>query len=364
MNAAAILKKFICINESSPSLKNEKLLLNAYELIKKELIDTNYSIERVRLAHKIFGYLGDKGLHERIEAMRKYLQSNQPKSPEDQFWANWELVDNLALLKKYKMMIEEQRLFLAWAQKNMSLDHLLKVMYDSTQAIGWVEEGRSDEWFEIYYDLMNRVKPTESNRNARVLYAETATGLLLFNLNKYPEATVEIKRYSDIVHEDDSWIEYIKFLMRLRSFQLELYSAQGDWLNYEKTVNEAILEFINNINRHNNNNDSVSIDDICDMAHEIGTCLMWEKRYKQAMPLFEFAIQNQGTGITHYFYAICVWATQKNRKATLENLKLAEMKVKGNGGLRSRYKKMFLEQKEFSDVWEDDEFLSVFLINH
>lgn len=364
MSAVAILKKFICINESSPSLKNEKLLLNAYELIKKELMDTNYSIERVRLAHEIFGYLGDKGLHERIEAMKKYLQSNQPKSPEDQFWANWELVDNLALLKKYKMMIEEQRLFLAWAQKNMSLDHLLKVMYDSTQAVGWVEEGRSDEWFEIYYDLINRVKPTESNRNARVLYVETATGLLLYNLNRYPEANVEIKRYSDFIHEDELWIEHIKFLIRLRSLQLELYSAQGDWLNYEKTVNDSILEFINNINRHNYNNDSVSIEDICDMAHEIGTCLMWEKRYKQAMPLFEYAIQNQGTGITHFFYAICVWATQKNRKATLENLKLAEMKVKGNGGLRSRYKKMFLEQKEFSNVWEDDEFLSVFLINH
>ncbi|MGG4048711.1 hypothetical protein [Paenibacillus favisporus] len=364
MNASAILNKFICINESSPSLQNEKLIFNAYELIKKELMDTNYSIESVRLAHKIFGYLGDKGLHERIEAMRQYLESNQPKSPEDQFWANWELIDNLALLKKYKTMIEEQKLFLTWAQKNMSLDHLLKVMYDSTQAIGWVEEGRSDEWFEIYHDLINRVKPTESNRYARVLYVETATGLLLFNLNKYPEAIVEIERYKDIIHEDDSWIEHNKFLIRLKSYQLELYSAQGDWLNYEKTVNEAILEIINNINKHNHKNDSVSIADICDMAHEIGTCLMWEKRYEQAMPLFEFAIQNEGTGITHYFYAICVWATQKNRKATIENLKLAEMKVIGNGGLRSRYKQMFLEQKEFADVWEDEEFLSVFLINH
>lgn len=360
MNAASILKEFMDLNEAIPTDENEEILLTAYELIKKELIDSNYSIESVRLADKIFGYLGDKGLNERIEVMKKYLNTDSQKSLEDQFWANWELVDNLALLKKYKQMIEEQKLFLAWAKKHMSSDYWLEVMSDSTQAIGWVHEDQSDEWFEVYYDLINSTEPTESNRHERVLYVETAAGLLIYNLIKYTEALNEIKRYNIFVNEDVSWAEYKKFFIRLKTYQLGLYSAQGDWLNYEKTVNEAIIEIIDNINRHNNN-DSVAIDDICDMAHDIGTCLMWEKRYKQAMTLFEYAIQNQGTGITHYFYAICVWATQRNRSTTLEHLKLAEMKVKGNGGLRSRYKQMFLGAEEFDDVWEDDEFLSVFL---
>ena len=360
MNASSILKEFIDVNEIIPSEENEELLLTAYELVNKELIDSNYSIESVRLAHRIFGYLGDKGLIERIEVMRKYLNTDNQKSLKDQFWANWELVDNLALLKKYKQMIEEQRLFLAWAKKNMSSDHWLEVMSDSTQAIGWVHEGKSDEWFEVYYDLINRIEPMESNRHARVIYVETAAGLLIFNLNKYTEALDEIKRYNIFINEDVSWAEHLKFFIRLKSYQLGLSSAQGDWLNYEKTVNEAILEIINNINKHNKK-DSVGIDDICDMAHDIGTCLMWEKRYKQAIPLFEYAIQNQGTGITHYFFAICVWSAQRNRSTTLQHLKMAEMKVKGNGGLRSRYKQMFLGQEEFADVWEDDDFLSVFL---
>ncbi|WNQ13374.1 hypothetical protein MJA45_10230 [Paenibacillus aurantius] len=360
MEAAVFLKEFISQNESCPSGQDEALLVDAYELVKKELLETSYSIESVRLAHKIFGYLGDKGLNERIETMRKYLKSEQLKTLEDQFWAQWELVDNLALLKKYKVMIEEQKLFLAWAREKTSADHLLKVMFDSTQALGWVEEGQSEEWFDIYHDIIKRTKPTPSNRHARVLYVETAAGVLIYHLKNYAEAVDEIERYHNIIYEDVSWDEHIKFSIRLKSYQLGLYSAEVDWLNYEKTVNESILEIINSINKHNNDG-SVSLDDICDMAHEIGTCLMWERRYNQAMPLFEYSIQHQGAGITHYFYAICVWAAQKDRPTTLKHLTLAELKVKGNGGLRSRYKQMFSEQTEFADVWQDEEFLSVFL---
>lgn len=361
MNADAMLKEFIRLNKVNPSSENETLLLNAYDLVKQELNDTNYSIGTVRLAHKIFGYLGDKGLQDRVEIMRRYLESDQPKSLEDRFWAKWELVDNLALLKQYKSMIEEQKSFFAWVQQHMSPDHLLRVMYDSTQAIGWVEEGKADEWFDIYYDLIERIPPTESNRSARLVLVETAAGLLIFHLKQYAKVIPELERYKKIVYEDESWAEHINFLIRLKSYQLSVYSAQGDWLNYEKTVNEGLLEFINGINKHHSNG-SVSMNDLCNMAHEIGTCLMWEKRYKQALPLFEYAIQNQGSGISHFFYAVCVWASQKNRQLTLQHLKLAEMKVTGNGGLRSRYKQMFLDQAEFADVWEDDEFLSVFLV--
>ncbi|MBU5354692.1 hypothetical protein ACN9MH_04135 [Paenibacillus silvae] len=87
MNADVMLKEFIRRNEAGPSIEQELLLSKAYELIKKELIRSAYSIETVRLAHTIFGYLGDKGLHERIDTMRKYLDSDRVKLREDQFWA-------------------------------------------------------------------------------------------------------------------------------------------------------------------------------------------------------------------------------------------------------------------------------------
>lgn len=42
-------------------------------------------------------------------------------------------------------MVKEQRIFLDWAKTNMSPESYLKVMYDSAQAIGWINESRTDD---------------------------------------------------------------------------------------------------------------------------------------------------------------------------------------------------------------------------
>ncbi|GIN72445.1 hypothetical protein J14TS2_29200 [Bacillus sp. J14TS2] len=360
MNANSVFNGFISKTEIDPKKDYEDLLLRAYHLVKEEVVQSNYSINYVRLAHKIFGYLGDDGLNERIELMKKYLQhGGNLNSKEDTFWANWELIDNLALLKRYKEMIREQRRFLDWAKENMKLDNWIKVMYDSTQAVGWVHEEQEDEWFQIYYDLMASVEPTEQNRQNRVLYVETATGLFAFNLKRYDEALKEIKRYKNILSEDTSWTEFRKFSIRRISYLLEVYSGKNQIEKYDETIKEAIAKIELYIKQYDEGL-SVDIDEVCDMAHEIGTCLMWEKRYQKAMTLFEYAIEYQGTGITHFFYAICIWATQKNRKETIHHLQLADLKVQGNEGLRSRYIHMFLEPPEFADIREDNEFLLVF----
>ncbi|TYP76835.1 hypothetical protein [Paenibacillus methanolicus] len=317
MHAEFLFNEFMTATETEPSALHEVLLKAACKQIHKELEETNYTIECVRLAHRIFGYLGDEGLHKRLALMRAFLNINASKRMEDQFWANWELVDNLALLIQYKAMIDEQKRFLKWAKKHMPPDDWLKVMHDSTQAIGWVQEGQADAWFTIYVELIQCVEPTAANRHSRILYVETATGLLIFHANKHSEAYVEIERFSCIIHEDLLWAEYTNFLVRLMSYRLALSSALGDWLTYEKTVNEAMMVIIREINKYNNTNDSAALEKVCDMAHDTGACLIWEKRYRQAMPLFEYALHNQGTGITHYYYAICVWgrAAGQDRRA-------------------------------------------------
>ncbi|WP_282940244.1 hypothetical protein [Paenibacillus sp. RC67] len=359
MNASSALEKFMRATEIDPVKDKETLLLSAYQLVKEELIQSHYAIESVRLAHQIFGYLGDKGLDERVALSRKYLQNAEGESLEDRFWANWELVDNLALLKRYPEMTKEQRNFLAWSKENMKPDYWIKVMYDSTQAIGWVQENQAQAWFEIYYELMHCIEPTASNRHNRVLYVETAVGLLVFYLKHYAEALNELERYRTVLYEDTSWDEFNQFDIRLTSYELGLYSAQEDWDHYEQTADRAIAAIESCMTLYNQGKTS-NIGEICDMAHEIGTCLMWEKRYRQAMPLYEFALEHQGVGVTHFFYAVCVWATTKNKEETMRHLHLSELKVKGNGGLRSRYIHMFMEQPEFDDVREDAEFLAIF----
>jgi tetratricopeptide (TPR) repeat protein len=359
MNAASALDEFMNKTNINPAIENETLLLTAYQLVKEEVVKSNYSIKSVRLAHKIYGYLGDKGLNERVDLMKKYLLHKGSSSPEDLFWVNWELVDNLALLKRYKEMIKEQRIFLSWAKSNMSPEFWLKVMYDSTQAIGWVHENRTNEWFDIYYDLINSIEPTKQNRHHRVLYVETAAGLFAFDLKKYDDALIEVERYKSILLEDTSWCEFKKFSIRRISYLLEVYNGKNEMEKYDAVANDAISIIESYISEYNQGL-TIDFDEVSDMAHEIGTCLMWKKRYQKAMSLFEYAIKYQGTGISHFFYAICIWAIQKNRQKTLHHLQMAELKVKGNGGLRSRYIHMFLEQAEFADARDDNEFLLIF----
>src|SRR5690625_2219051 len=359
MKASQVFDQFKRKVEINPSRDQNKLLLKAFELVKGEILASNYSLESVRLAHAIYGYLGDEGLNERVELMRNYLQLRLNASKEDKFWSKWELIDNLALLKRYKEMIHEQRLFLQWTRDHMSVEWCIKVMFDSTQAIGWYFEGVADEWFDIYFEFINKIKPTDQNRHDRVLYVETATGLLVYQLKRYDHALIEIERYKQILNENQRWTEYNEFFIRRIAYLLAEYSGTGNEEKYDQVASEAIAKIESFIHQFKQGV-PINILEICDMAHEIGTSLMWEKRYNQAMNLFKFALEHQGTGVTHFFYAICIWATQKNRVKTIHHLKLAENETLGNGGLRARYIHMFLEQPEFNDVHSDPEFLSIF----
>lgn len=360
MNSEAMLSQFLAAHETEPSAAHEQLIDRAYRTVRQELVESRCAIATVRLAHRIYGYLGAQGLRDRIELMRSYLHSDQDKRPEDQLWAHWELVDNLALLQDYETMIVEQEALLAWAAETLPPDALLKVMSDSTQAIGWVEAGQAEAWFALYDDIMARIVPTSANRRGRVLYVETAAGLLLYNVHRYDRAAEEIERYLAIVAEDPAWAEHDAFYLRMLSYRLGLYSALADELSYERTVNEALLFILTQIGAHAEN-DPEARSRVCDMAHDIGACLMWEQRHSQAIPLFAYALRHQGTGMTHYFYAVCVWAASRDREAALRHLRAAETSVRGNGGLRRRYKRMFLEQAEFAEVWADDDFLACFL---
>lgn len=359
MNATSALDSFIGVTERYPAESHESLLIKAYQLIKEELVQTRFAVEKVRLAHRIFGYLGDDGIRERVTLLRNYLQYASDAPPNERFWANWELVDSLALLKQNKEMLQEQQELLLWCKHMLSPDYWIQVMYDSTQAIGWIHENQAQAWFKIYYDFIHYIEPTATNRRNRVLYIETAVGMLVFYLHQYEDALNEIARYRSVLHEDASWEEFNRFNVRLTSYELGLYSAQGDWIRYNNTAERVIADIGARISKYKQKK-SCDVEELCDMAHEIGTCLMWEQHYLQAMPLYEFALDHQGTGLTHFFYSVCVWATTKNKDETLRHLQLSEWKVKGNGGLRSRYIHMFKEQPEFEDVQDDEQFLAIF----
>ncbi|WP_062104369.1 hypothetical protein [Bacillus niameyensis] len=358
--ALELLENFLQKHQEDPTSNDNVMLEQAAEHVDIEMRESSFSIESVRMAHKIYGLLGDQGLNRIVEVMKCYLVSRKDDPLENQFWARWELVDNLALLKRYKEMIKEQRSFLDWTMENMSHDYWLKVIYDSTQGVGWVEEGLQDEWFSMYEEVMNKVKRTEENRLERILLVETAAGLYIFNLLEAENALKEIARYDEILQEDPSWSRYNEFSTRIRSYQLEVYRVLKDWEKYDAIALKSLAELEQQIKLYQTADKEGNVLELSSKAHELGTCFMWANRYQDALKLYRFAVENTGSGVNHFFYAVCLWAQEKDKEKTLHHLRMAEHDVTWNGGLRGRYKQMFLNQPEFADVYDDQEFLTVF----
>ena len=84
----------------------------------ENILEKEIASEQVHLADRIYRYMGDSGLEKRISLLRRY-KAIAPVLDE-QFWAYWNLVDSLALLRRNREAIEEQSNLYDWAWKTLS----------------------------------------------------------------------------------------------------------------------------------------------------------------------------------------------------------------------------------------------------
>ncbi|MFF2015073.1 hypothetical protein [Paenibacillus sp. NPDC058177] len=348
INAARSLFDEYChFKEINPLNTDETLLLTARDQVLTDIALNGYTKEAARLMHRILSFLGDAGLQEREHQLRLYLR--EPLERDERFWAHWELVDTLALLKKCKETVAEQLMFLHWTKANCEPKAWPAVMFDGTQAHCWACVNRMTEWFDLYYNIINSIESTEDSRKNRASYIRTAGEHLVFH-NKMDEAMKESERLMKVVDESAQWPERVIFWLGATTIKLEVFRKKQDWESYDQQVQSimALLE-----------TDSLDIEKKKFIANDFGACLLWAGRYQQAQLLFESNIKHGSGGITHYFLAICIWSSKKDRTQTLHHLAMAENEVVNNLNMRGRYIEMFKEQPEFSDIWDDQEFLSV-----
>lgn len=113
------------------------------DILDKQLQEGCLESEAVRLANEIsYFFGGDKRFT--VKVLSQYL--TQPLTLEEESWARWELIDNLAMLDQCEEVVTYHRDFLAWAREHLSQDRLLWVMYDGTQAVCWRSASKGDEW--------------------------------------------------------------------------------------------------------------------------------------------------------------------------------------------------------------------------
>lgn len=319
------------------------------------LLDQDDSPQAVHLADKIYGFAGERGLEKRVQLHRMY--SRRAPNSDEEFWSWWHLVDTLAVLKRCDEAIEEQVGLYRWASEALTSDHVLYALHDSAQAWCWEVAGRFDEWVALYYKALALVNELQVPRRTRCFFLRTGAEVLA-RKGRFEEAYEQVVKLEQVNNEDPQWSDYLTFWCGVITAKLEIFRGKHQWTEYDDTAQEA-LTFLDEKFTTEKLTDRER-KSVCYVAHDVGACLMWAKRYDQARTLLEFVVERQGeaSASTHLFLAACIWRAQKDREVALRHLRIAQNTTRGNFLMRGRYRQFFLEMEEFADVWSDPEFLA------
>ena len=338
---------------SEDLLSGEEILQEALDEIEETLKD-EITPQLVHLAvNDIYAHSGKIGMEKRITLLRKYLDV----APDDneRFWTHQHLMYSYANLKKNKEAIEEQKRLYRLADKNMSDKFALEAISNLNCAGAWKDEGRFDEWLQLYNAASKRLEKPEVSDYSRCDFLQI--GAEVFRANeRYDDALDGIEKLQEANKEQD-WEHYFRFWLAVRTNKLLIYGKQEDWNRFDQVLAD-VSNYIKLENEKSNSGYPVNLSDLIWAAHDVGCCLVWTKRYDQAKRFLQISVDLQEKNdYGHFQLAVSIWASEKDREKTLHHLKLASDYVL-NYWNQERYYPSFLETQEFSDVWDDQEFLS------
>lgn len=171
------------------------------------------------------------------------FNQHEPRTPDEEAWARWELVDQLAALGRCDEAVRAHRELFDWALGALPADRLLWVMSSATHARCWVEAGRHEEWLVIFRELLGRVPRRSTNRLQRLDYLRTA-GLVLVEVGRRDDALRVAGMLRDLAEEEPGWPGAPWPQIEARVLELRLHEAVGDRvaLRREATAIAALLE--------------------------------------------------------------------------------------------------------------------------
>ena len=309
--------------------------------LEQECLET----EAVRLANEVsYFFGGDKNFT--VKVLSRYL--TQSLTTEEESWARWELIDNLAMLHQYEEVVTNHRDFLAWARENLPQDRLLWVMYDGTQAICWRAESQGDEWLEIFDDIMAAVAASPENRYDRFIYLRTAS-VMYIELGRFDEALQVVNRIRSLSDKDPAWEP--AFGVRIESYasEIKVNWKLGNIPEMSRIGQNAKLEL--DAHRAQADLDFEQKRKLSTLYHNVASSLYFARQYDLAIPLFRSAIALANWEPWPYSWlAASLWATTKSRSEVLPLLKQGSDRVVGNYDAWTKL-------PEFQDVVTDTEFL-------
>lgn len=346
------LDDFMALVDGDPSITDDSPLREVCRDV-EVLLSKGLSPEVVHLADGVFVYQGQEGIEKRIPLHRDYMEV--APDPDERFRSHWHLVDSLAVLGLNREAVEEQTKLYRWTCENLSDEHIVRTLEDTTQARCWLMEGRINEWFKLYEEASNRLESPDVSHYWRCNFLRAGAGV--YALADYlDEALIELSKLDACIENKSQWEHFRVFWLAGVTSRLEIFRKKKEWDEFDLTAKEGVRHVEVEFAKLTAGNPT-DVDKLAWVAHDLGCCMFWAGRYETAESLLQTAISAKDDAGHHFFLSACIWAARRDREKTLCHLRIAQSFIR-NYQNRGRYYYYFLETPEFSDVWEDPKFLA------
>ncbi|MDE0326790.1 MAG: hypothetical protein OXN27_22925, partial [Candidatus Poribacteria bacterium] len=244
-----------------------------------------------------------------------------------------------------------------WTCQHLPDKYVLEAASTLSVAGCWAAEDRIDDWIQLYNDASERLENPGVSHFSRGEFLQTGIDVLRGN-DRFDEALLEIEKLERANNEPDSK-HYFQFWLIVKENRLLMYGKQGDWERFNQIFTE-VSAYLEGELKKRDAGQPVNLSNLMWLAHDIGCCLLWSKKYNDAKHFLQAAIDLEDDNhYAHFQLAASIWASEKDREKTLHHLKVAQDYYVRNPYNQDTYYPNFLETPEFSDVKDDEEFLKV-----
>ncbi len=331
----------------SHAVPDMNLIHRAEILIQERLATTPLDTELMLLAHWVLLNTGQ--FDEAARVLRQYLA--EPRELDEQAWARWHIVDELALGRHHHEAVQEQQAYLHWATQVYPLSECLYVLADGTQSRSWFWIGKGREWLSMLDNLLQRAEPTSQNRLDRFYCLRTAA-----YMGQDLKDPAIMRHYAHAIHclieEDPTWTDTRWVRVECAIIDIDVAHQNGQ---IEQVVALANA-IINHLEEWEHQLAEAKLDEIRQFrscCHNVASALYRGRYYDLAIPLFCKAISHRTMPHEPYLWlAACLWATTKQREKVLPLLIQAAHRYLGGGKPWETFRSL----PEFDDVRDDPEF--------
>ena len=268
---------------------------------------------------------------------------------------SWSIVS--LFLKEIERLLKNTLSFYHWTCRHLPDKYVLETAANLSVSECWTEEGRIDDWIQLYNEVSQRLENPGVDYYSRCGFLQTGADVLRCN-DRFDEALLEIEKLERANNEPGSE-HYFQFWLTAKENRLLVYGKQEDWDRFDQIFTEVNAYLEGELKKQDAGH-PVNLDHLMWFTHDFGCCLLWLKKYDEAKRFLQITIDLEDNNhYGHFQLAVSIWAAEKDREKTLHHLKIAQNYYVVNWYNRDTYYPTFLETPEFSDVKEDPEFLKV-----